>query len=378
VRVVRSARLPAAPAPVPAAPPAALPEPIAPDDTASVVLIGCSTGGPAALLQLARQWRGCALPPIVVAQHLPAEFTAELARQMAAHLGAPVREAVPGDRPRPGLVLIVPGGCNMELDASGAARLSQAGPSDRWVPSVDRLFESAAMALGARAHAVVSTGMGNDGTAGAAAVRRAGGTVWAQDEETSIIDGMPRSVREAGYASRVLPLTEIGRALAAPPPPHSMIATEKHLAGSLWLRVGGRDFSLALERVRRVALCRQLRCAPPRSGVPSWWNGVTLDAGQPHPLLNLAELIGVPAAPTLAPDSVVVLSSLWQQPVGLVCDHFRGVIPRRRRAGPSPRTSSSPPTAPCRASVSVPVNRLPIWRPNNSSPQRDTPNSTRL
>ena len=106
-----------------------------------------------------------------------------------------------------------------------------------------------------------------------------------------------------------------------------MIATEKHLAGSLWLRVGGRDFSLSLERVRRVALCRQLRCAPPRTGVPSWWNGVTLDAGQPHPLLSLAELIGVPAAPTLAPDAVVVLGSLWQQPVGLVCDHFRGVIP---------------------------------------------------
>ena len=218
VRVVRSARLPAAPAPVPAAPPATIAEHTEPDDTASVVLIGCSTGGPAALLQLSRQWRGCALPPIVVAQHLPAEFTAELARQMSAHLGAPVREAVPGDRPRPGLVLIVPGGCNMELDAGVAARLSRADSSDRWVPSVDRLFESAAMALGARAHAIILTGMGNDGTAGAAAVRRAGGTVWAQDEETSIIDGMPRSVREAGYASRVLSLTEIGRALAAPLP----------------------------------------------------------------------------------------------------------------------------------------------------------------
>lgn len=218
VRVVRSARLPAAPSPAPAAPPTAQAEHAEIDGTASVVLIGCSTGGPAALLQLARQWRGCALPPVVVAQHLPAEFTAELARQMAAHLGTPVREAASGDRPRPGLVLVVPGGCHMELDASGVVRLSRAAPAERCVPSVDRLFESAAMALGARAHALVLTGMGNDGTAGAAAIRRAGGTVWAQDEETSIIDGMPRSVREAGYASRVLPLTEIGRALAAPLP----------------------------------------------------------------------------------------------------------------------------------------------------------------
>jgi len=106
-----------------------------------------------------------------------------------------------------------------------------------------------------------------------------------------------------------------------------MIANEKPLAGSLWLRVGGRDFSLPLESVRRVALCRQLRCAPPGPKVPSWWNGMTLDAAQPHPLLNLAELIGVPAGRTIAPDAVVILGSLWRQPVGLVCDHFRGVIP---------------------------------------------------
>lgn len=219
VRVVRSARLPAAPVPAPTATPSPQSHERPDLDGASVVLIGCSTGGPAALLQLARQWRGCALPPIVVAQHLPAEFTAELARQMAAHRGAPVREAVSGDRPSPGLVLIAPGGCHLVLDASGAVRLSPADAADRCVPSVDRLFESAAMALGARALAVVLTGMGNDGTAGAAAILRAGGTVWAQDERTSIIDGMPRAVREAGHASQVLPLNEIGRSIAAAPLP---------------------------------------------------------------------------------------------------------------------------------------------------------------
>ncbi|MBK8478708.1 MAG: chemotaxis protein CheB [Opitutaceae bacterium] len=184
-----------------------------------VVLIGCSTGGPAALLQLARQWRGCALPAMVVAQHLPAEFTAELALQMAGCLGAPVREAVCGDRPQDGLVLVAPGGHHIYLDSGGALRLVAAGATEHCVPSIDRLFASAAAALGPRALGVVLTGMGNDGTAGAALIRRAGGTVWAQDEASSIIDGMPRAVREAGQASQVFSLSEIGRALAAAPLP---------------------------------------------------------------------------------------------------------------------------------------------------------------
>ncbi len=217
VRVVRSARRPVGATSGPdssGAPDAPSIDPKAPAGD-QVVFIGCSTGGPAALLQLARQWRGCALPAMVVAQHLPAEFTGELAIQMAGHLGAPVREAVGGDRPQDGVVLIAPGGHHIYLDSCGTLRLAQAGAAEHCVPSIDRLFDSAAMTLGARALGVVLTGMGNDGTAGSAAIRRAGGTVWAQDEATSIIDGMPRAVREGGHASQVLPLPEIGRALAA-------------------------------------------------------------------------------------------------------------------------------------------------------------------
>ncbi len=106
-----------------------------------------------------------------------------------------------------------------------------------------------------------------------------------------------------------------------------MIANEKPLVGWLWLRAGGRDFSLPLEGVRRVALCRQLRVVPPGPTVSSWWSGVALDGARPYPLLNLAELIGVPGSPPPAPDAVAVLSTLWSQPVGLVCDRLRGVIP---------------------------------------------------
>ncbi|MBK8478707.1 MAG: DUF4388 domain-containing protein [Opitutaceae bacterium] len=113
-----------------------------------------------------------------------------------------------------------------------------------------------------------------------------------------------------------------------------MIANERPLTGWLWLRAGGRDFSLPLEGVRKVALCRELRVAPPGPTVSSWWSGVALDGVRPYPLLNLAELIGVPGGPPLAPESVVVLFTLWSQPVGLVCDRFLGIIPQNTRSWP--------------------------------------------
>ncbi len=113
-----------------------------------------------------------------------------------------------------------------------------------------------------------------------------------------------------------------------------MIANEKPLAGWLWLRAGGRDFSLPLEGVRRVSLHRQLRVAPPGPTVPSWWSGVALEGARPYPLLKLAELIGVPGSATCAEDSVVVVASLWSQPVGLLCDRFRGIIPANTPSWP--------------------------------------------
>lgn len=216
IRVVRTARLPAisheradsVPPPLP------LKRSIGERVGDCVVAIGCSTGGPAALLQLARQWRGLVLPPLLVVQHLPADFTTELARQMGEYLGGVVREAVPGDHAVSGEVLIAPGGWQMSLDLGGAVQLQRGSPADRWMPSVDGLFESLARAYGRRALGVVLTGMGTDGTAGSASIRKAGGTVWVQDEDSSIIDGMPRSVREAGHASQVMSLTDVGGAIA--------------------------------------------------------------------------------------------------------------------------------------------------------------------
>lgn len=116
-----------------------------------------------------------------------------------------------------------------------------------------------------------------------------------------------------------------------------MSANPKPLTGWLWLRASGRDFSLPLEGVRRVALYRELRVTPPGPTVPTWWSGVALDGARPYPLLNLAELIGVPGSVARPPDAVVVVAPLWSQPVGLVCDRFRGIIPHNTLSWPLSR-----------------------------------------
>lgn len=129
------------------------------------------------------------------------------------------------------------------------------------------------------------------------------------------------------------------------------------MAGGLWLRSGGRDFSLSLDRVRRVVLCQQLRCAPPEASAPAWWVGVTLDGGLAHPLLNLAELIGLPASPAPAPESAVVFTRVGEQPVGLVCERFRGIIP------PSAKRWTLSPNLFEQAERSLPAARLWAGRP---------------
>ncbi|MCX6954439.1 MAG: DUF4388 domain-containing protein [Verrucomicrobia bacterium] len=101
----------------------------------------------------------------------------------------------------------------------------------------------------------------------------------------------------------------------------------KPLAGLLWLRAGGHDFSLPLAGVRRVALLSQLRVARSGRGGPSWWGGAALDDGRSHPLLHLGELIDATNGAWAGTDAVVVMVSLWQFRVGLLCERFRGIIP---------------------------------------------------
>ncbi len=173
----------------------------APGDPFPVVVLAASTGGPALVMELAARWADSPLPAMLVAQHLPANFTAEFARLWQEVCpAAEIREAQPGDFPRPGLVLVAPGGQNLELTAAGAVRLAPGRSETPWLPSADRLFTTAAEAFGTRVRAFVLTGMGDDGAAGVRAVARAGGLAWAQDAASCVVDGMPAAARATGHA----------------------------------------------------------------------------------------------------------------------------------------------------------------------------------
>ena len=176
-------------------------------------VIAVSTGGPVALGVLLPALPADTRFAIVVVQHMPAHFTAALAERLDADSALTVREAENGDRPRPGLVLIAPGDKHLEFDDRGAVVLRDGPLVNGCRPAADVTMQSAARVYGRRTIGVVLTGMGRDGTAGALAIRRAEGRTLAQDEESSVIFGMPRSAIEAGAIEEVAPLGEIAARL---------------------------------------------------------------------------------------------------------------------------------------------------------------------
>jgi two-component system chemotaxis response regulator CheB len=181
------------------------------------LLIGSSTGGPRAVERVLSDMKPVlATIPVLIVQHMPAMFTAVFADHLQSLLAIPAREARDGDAVLPGHILVAPGGRHMGVVLSGgkaAIRLND-GPLENFCrPAVDVLFRDAASVFGASALAVVLTGMGSDGTHGARHLTKAGATVVAQDEATSIVWGMPGSIVKAGLAHDVLPLESIGRAL---------------------------------------------------------------------------------------------------------------------------------------------------------------------
>ena len=180
------------------------------------VAIGASTGGPAALMQI---FAAFAQPPpcaFVVAQHMPEGFTRGFADRLDRLTSMRAREARGGEVPAVGEILVAPGGHHLELEFVGdraAARVVPSCARDRYAPSVDRLFTSAAKLYGADLLAIVLTGMGDDGALGARAVADAGGAVIAESEESAVIFGMPRQAIHTGAVDRVLPLHEMAAAI---------------------------------------------------------------------------------------------------------------------------------------------------------------------
>ncbi|MBI3186155.1 MAG: chemotaxis response regulator protein-glutamate methylesterase [Myxococcales bacterium] len=181
----------------------------------AVVAIGASTGGPPAVQRLLESISGQPLC-LLVCQHMPPRFTKAFADRLDRIGSFSVREARDTDPVKPGCAYIAPGGRHLALSKRGGGlevRIEAPGPKDKHAPSVDHLFASVARALGGASVGVVLTGMGGDGAAGSMAIRRAGGEVWAESEETAVVFGMPKEAIASGSASRVLRLEQIGPSL---------------------------------------------------------------------------------------------------------------------------------------------------------------------
>ena len=183
-----------------------------------VLLIGSSTGGPQALAKLFTDI-GPAIGnvPVLVTQHMPATFTAILAEHLTKASGRRAAEGTHGEPLMPGRIYVAPGGKHMVIGKSGhdvCVLLNDLPPVNFCKPAVDPLFDSAVPLFGAGILSCVLTGMGHDGAAGATRIADAGGSVIAQDEETSVVWGMPGAVAQAGAAAEILPLDQIGPKIA--------------------------------------------------------------------------------------------------------------------------------------------------------------------
>jgi two-component system chemotaxis response regulator CheB len=209
-----------APAPVarPAVAPARTPAPSAyspaPKRKAyKLVAIGTSTGGPVALQRVLTQLPANFPAPIVLIQHMPAAFTKAFAERLDKLCNIRVKEAEDGDILRPGLALLAPGGKQMMVDGRGVIKILPGDERLNYKPCVDITFGSAAKSYGDKVLAVVLTGMGADGREGARLLKQGGSAIWAQDEASCVIYGMPMAIVKADLADAVYSLDDIGKHL---------------------------------------------------------------------------------------------------------------------------------------------------------------------
>lgn len=201
-------------APVRAPAPAATAHSPAPKRKAyKLVAIGTSTGGPVALQRVLTQLPANFPAPIVLVQHMPAAFTKAFAERLDKLCRISVKEAEDGDILRPGLALLAPGGKQMMVDGRGAIKILPGDERLNYKPCVDITFGSAAKSYGDKVLAVVLTGMGADGREGARLLKQGGSAIWAQDEASCVIYGMPMAIVKADLADAVYSLDDIGKHL---------------------------------------------------------------------------------------------------------------------------------------------------------------------
>lgn len=178
----------------------------------SVCAIGCSTGGPDAMTKLVGGLPGSLPVPVVVVQHMPALFTRLFAERLNRMTQLTVVEAEDNQPVTPGRLYIAPGGRHLEVVRRGTVvltRLHDGPPENHCRPAVDVLFRSVSSVYGKEAIALVLTGMGHDGKEGARAMRAAGAEIAVQDEESSVVWGMPGAIAQAGLADAVLTLPDL-------------------------------------------------------------------------------------------------------------------------------------------------------------------------
>lgn len=181
-----------------------------------LLLIGTSTGGPVALQRILTQFPADYPHPILLVQHMPAAFTPAFASRLNGLCKIEVKEAANGDMLRPGCAYLAPGGMQMMLERSGATGRIKviAGNEDmNYKPCVDITFASASKAFGGDVLAVILTGMGADGREGARMLKGVGATIWAQDEASCVVYGMPQAVTAAGISSQSISLDNMAEAI---------------------------------------------------------------------------------------------------------------------------------------------------------------------
>jgi two-component system chemotaxis response regulator CheB len=181
-----------------------------------LVAIGTSTGGPIALQEVLVQLPPSFPLPLLLVQHMPAKFTEAFAGRLNQLCKIEVREAKDGDMLKPGVALLAPGGMQMRVEKRAGRMMvrvsEETDPMQNYKPCVDVTFDSVNAAVGNKALGIILTGMGADGREASNKLKSRGATIWAQDEATSTIYGMPAAV--APIAEQILPLKEIGKKLA--------------------------------------------------------------------------------------------------------------------------------------------------------------------
>ncbi|MCK5236459.1 MAG: chemotaxis response regulator protein-glutamate methylesterase [Deltaproteobacteria bacterium] len=182
-----------------------------------VVVIGASTGGPPALQELVGGLRHDLNAPVAIAQHMPPGFTKTFAERLNRFSPLNVMEAEDNTKVSPGTIVIAPGGTHLELAREGDDVIAKvrSGLDEKYTPSVDLLFTSAALNFGDNVVAAIMTGMGSDGKIGIEKIKDAGGLTIAQSEDTSVIPGMPREAILTGKVDAIAPLKSLSSQITA-------------------------------------------------------------------------------------------------------------------------------------------------------------------